>query len=237
MLHNTRTVYSTESLRDAHTLRDLLAVEGVSAVVFRDPFEGGATGGVAGVTIQVGAADEAVARRVVGRFEQRRLRAAGEGSVLDAWPRCPECDAPRMTCCPVCQTAGHHFPAADHELAIPPEPGDAQEPLACGCGGCAAGESGDTSPHAETGSDAVHGHPLHPEALPLLTCTTCDEPFVPRYLQRCEWCGHAFADGIEFELPDDPNEPVEPLNARVVFVFFALAAGALAILAWLAHVL
>ncbi len=233
MLHNTRTVYSTESLRDAHTLRDLLAAEGVSAVVFRDPFERGATGGTGCVTIQVGAADEAAARRVVGRFEQRRLRAA-EGDVIDAWPRCPQCEAPRMTCCPVCQTAGHNFPAADHELCLSAEPGDAGEPLACGCGGCAAAAPGEIGPESGGRSDALQDAASQPAALPLLTCTTCDEPFVPHYLKRCEWCGHAFPDGIEFELPDDP---VEPLNARVVFVFFALAAGALAMLAWLAHVL
>jgi hypothetical protein len=68
----------------------------------------------------------------------------------------------------------------------------------------------------------------------MLTCTTCDEPFVPQYLKCCEWCGHVFPDGFEFERPTDP---AEPLNARVMFVFFALAAGALALLGWLAYVM
>ena len=28
-------------------------------------------------------------------------------------------------------------------------------------------------------------------------CSTCDEPFVPEYPRRCEWCGHEFADGYD----------------------------------------
>ena len=29
------------------------------------------------------------------------------------WPKCPQCGAPRTTQCPVCETTGSEFPAAD----------------------------------------------------------------------------------------------------------------------------
>lgn len=225
---NSRTVYSTEHFGDAQTVRSLLAAEGVSAVLFRDPFESASSAGAAHVHIQVAAGDEPAARRVVGRFERSRLEPGADGTVIDAWPRCPECAAPRMTCCPVCQTAGHDFPQADPEFSVLPEPGAAEEPLACGCGSCSGGGPGGES-SATLQSDATESN-----GPAMLTCTTCDEPFVPRYLKRCEWCGHTFPDGIEFEMPGDP---AEPLNARVVFVFFLLAAVVLAVLAWLAYVL
>ncbi|MDY0168645.1 MAG: hypothetical protein RBS80_19005 [Thermoguttaceae bacterium] len=234
MPHDTRTVYSTEHFGDAQTVRSLLAAEGVSAILFRDPFESARSAGATDVHIQVAAADEAAARRVIGRLERSRLGPGADGTVIDAWPRCPECAAPRMTCCPVCQTAGHDFPQADPEFSVLPEPGAAEEPLACGCGSCSGGgPDGSATPAGEI-SAALPDDATEPDGPVMLTCTTCDEPFVPRYLRRCEWCGHTFPDGIEFELPGDP---AEPLNARVVFVFFSLAAAVLAVLAWLAYVL
>ncbi len=231
---DTRKVHSTESLQDAHTVRALLAAAGVSAVLVRDPFELGRSGGAGEVRIEVAAADETAARRVIGRFEHSRRGPTDEHDAANPWPRCPECAAPRITCCPVCQTAGRDFPQADPYFSVLPEPGAAEEPLSCGCGGCAADPSGEATTLAGGISDLSQDHAREQDAPTMLTCTTCDEPFVPRYLKRCEWCGHTFPDGIEFERPDGP---AEPLNARVVFVFFALAAAALGLLAWLAYVL
>jgi len=227
------TIYSTDSIRDAHTVRDLLAAARVSAVVVRDPFDRKPSGDTSTIGVQVASADEAAARRVVGRLEQGRVHDGAEERVLDTWPRCPECEAPRIASCPVCQTAGHDFPQADFEFSVPPEFADAEEPRSCGCGGCEAEQPGGPAKASGTESETVQDDT--PEPPIMLTCTTCDEPFVPRYLKRCEWCGHTFPDGIEFELPDDT--PAEPLNARVTFVFITLAAAALALLAWLAYVM
>jgi hypothetical protein len=33
--------------------------------------------------------------------------------VIDVWPACPQCQKPRMTICPYCQTAGTELPRAD----------------------------------------------------------------------------------------------------------------------------
>lgn len=64
-------------------------------------------------------------------------------------------------------------------------------------------------------ADLAAGEPV------LLICPTCDEPFEPTYLRRCEWCGHDFGAGLE---PPDIVRPMqtEPLNARVLL---AVAAG------------
>ena len=231
---DTRNVYYTESLHDAHTVRDLLAAAGVSAVLVRDPFEPGPSGGAGEVRIEVAAADEPSARRVIGRFEYSRRGPTAEHDAANPWPRCSECAAPRITRCPVCQTAGHDFPQADPDFAVLPEPGAAEEPLSCVRGGCAADQSGEATTLAGGIFDSSQDHAREREVPTMLTCTTCDEPFVPRYLKRCEWCGHTFPDGTEFERPDGP---AEPLNARVVFVFFALATAALGLLAWLVYVL
>ena len=48
--------------------------------------------------------------------------------------------------------------------------------------------------------------------LPLLICTTCDEPFRPQFYQVCQWCRHEFDDGIA---PPPAPPPMERLNPRV----------------------
>jgi hypothetical protein len=62
----------------------------------------------------------------------------------------------------------------------------------------------------------------------LLLCTTCDEPFEPTYLRRCEWCGHDFGDGFEFARKPSSAK----LNDRVITVVIALAAALVAIFAY-----
>ncbi len=160
-----------------------------------------------------------------------------ESRVSDTWPRCPECGAPRIACCPICQTAGYDFPEVDPEFAVLPDAEAAEEAMSCGCGsgcdGCAEGSSGEDASHGGD-ADGLDDDTPEPDAPTMLTCTTCDEPFVPDYLKRCEWCGHAFPDGFEYEPPADLPEP---LNARILFVFFMLAAGVLALLGWLAYVM
>lgn len=49
----------------------------------------------------------------------------------------------------------------------------------------------------------------------LVICPTCDEPFQPEYLRRCEWCGHDFGTGAEPPRIVRPMEG-EPVNWRTV---------------------
>jgi len=62
----------------------------------------------------------------------------------------------------------------------------------------------------------------------LLLCTTCDEPFEPAYLRRCEWCGHDFGDGFEIER----KEAAANLNERVITMVIGLAIVLVAIFAY-----
>ena len=71
----------------------------------------------------------------------------------------------------------------------------------------------------------------------LVICPTCDEPFRPVYLKRCEWCGHRFADGRD--LPPAPllTSPFAEMNGRawIVLVGVLLTIGALVgLLGWIA---
>ncbi len=71
---------------------------------------------------------------------------------------------------------------------------------------------------------------------PLLICPTCDEPFEPRYLRRCEWCGHDFGSGIA--VPETRREqPAEPPNLRVIIVALATLALLAGLLAYFAMLL
>ncbi len=160
---------------------------------------------------------------------------AADETVIDARPRCPGCGAPRMTCCPICQTAGYDFPQADPRYVVSPDAIEAEGPVACSChGGCGKEGAEENATGADANTDIAPDDAIESVPPTMLVCTTCDEPFVPQYLKRCEWCGYTFADGIELELPDDPTEP---MNMRIIVVFFTLAMGALALLIWLASTL
>jgi hypothetical protein len=102
------------------------------------------------------------------------------------WPCCPQCGRRRLAVCPVCETAGTDF---DRGFS----PGAATCPL--------------NDPQDATAPR---------RARPLVLCPICDEAFRPRFLAHCEWCGHAFGDGIDRPAPE-PTEHTD-LNARVWIV-------------------
>lgn len=180
-----------------------------------------------------------------------------EGPVeLAEWPTCPECGARRTTTCPVCQTSGTDFPQADTRFAGSLELEKGATPTSCGCGsgGCSSGaaktccestsskageveaddapaqgadETGESQARAdaETPNEEAAEEPYGPRLV--LTCTTCDEPFVPEHAGRCEWCGHEFADGYPVDVVEGPPEEEIPMRAWIVMI----GLGALAIAA------
>jgi hypothetical protein len=134
------------------------------------------------------------------------------------WPRCPACGARRTTQCPICQTAGTDFAAADPPEPIVDMPEQAVEE---GCGTCGGGTcAGGATACADGEGDA--------SCPPLLVCPTCDEPFRPEYLRACEWCGHTFAEGR----PAAEEEPAEEINAVTIVLSLGLALLLLGMLAW-----
>lgn len=168
------------------------------------------------------------------------------------WPTCPGCGARRMTCCPICGTPGNDFPPADtgflDEFAQPEEAG---APPCCGHGSSgeesackpedpscfqhARGETEESQPGCEESKGdrpcRCESDPEEERAAPVV-CTTCDEPFSPVYLRRCEWCGHTFPSGRDFEIPS--SLPAEEWNGRILAVLLGTAAVLLALAIWFA---
>jgi hypothetical protein len=70
---------------------------------------------------------------------------------------------------------------------------------------------------------------------PLVLCPTCDEPFTPEFLARCEWCGHPFADGRPSQPPPTVSADSE-FNARVGIVIAGLAAVLVAAVAYFLYI-
>ena len=122
-----------------------------------------------------------------------------------AWPLCNDCRKPRHTMCEICGAAGSDFPLAD----MPPvEELPVQDMTS-------ESSSGETDPGL------------------LVLCPTCDEPFVPEFLRRCQWCDHDFGTGRDYDVvPVGPatSQPIEDLNHRAL----GLALGILAVLVALA---
>ena len=74
----------------------------------------------------------------------------------------------------------------------------------------------------------------------MVLCPTCDEPFVPQFPSRCEWCGHRFRDGYEpppGDLQRVPRLSAYGVGSRVVIVTLGLIAFGAALFGWFYYVL
>ncbi|MDD4270033.1 MAG: DUF2007 domain-containing protein [Pirellulaceae bacterium] len=198
-------VYSAQSVMQAHFLKNLLQEHGIAAVVTNQVLHGGAgvdlVGTPTAAEVLVSAEDAEAARRFALEFDDRLYEggasaAAGredEEAAEPAWPVCPKCGAARTTRCPVCETSGTDFPPADQGYL-----GD--------LAGKAAGSCADSGTCALSKPAENPAEPAEEERKPavILMCTVCDEPFVPSYPRRCQWCGHEFDDGyvVERIVPD-----------------------------------
>jgi hypothetical protein len=238
-LRNPTVIYSARSPQQAHLLKNLLVEAGIAAQVTNDVLTGGSGVDLVGLPtaakVQVPKEDAETARRFAVEFDRQTAQPDDEAELPEpepgpsTWPQCPDCDARRSTRCPVCQTAGTDFAEADPEflgsLGLPDgfDPGEEAEqaaPASCDCGSTHCGnreqlpseETAAIEPAVEASPDAV----LQPRLA--LTCSTCDEPFVPEFPRRCEWCGHEFPDGYDLEaLPEGEHIPT-----RIIVVVCAL---------------
>ena len=236
-------IYHARTPQDAHLLRNLLAERQIEAVVLDAASEDGLgddeLGWAAAARVAVAEDDAEPARQIALEFDRQAAASAAsptaEGPqpeapvtamLADAWPRCPECGAPRSTRCPICGTAGSDFSPADKGFVWIPEPEDAAyRPPSCSCG------SGGCTPAADEDASAPAADQPQPEQpAELLMCPTCDEPFPPQYPRLCEWCGHEFADGFAVDLPQGP---IEQINSRVIAVIVGLLVLAAAMVAYL----
>jgi len=214
-------IFICNELREAYLLRDVLAAEGISAAVVSQGMS--ARLGLAvkaaqpEVRVLVSQSDAMRARQLAVRFQGRRAaelqsasRQTGASHPVDravdgvgaasSWPRCPECNLPRSTRCPICGTAGSNFPPADlpEELSADCPTGGGAAFSCCPsiiCGGQSAAVASSPADTAEASA------PCGEEAVPECICPTCDEPFRPVYHRRCQWCDYEFPDGEDYPLP------------------------------------
>lgn len=236
-------IYHARTVHDANMLKMVLGDEGIQAAVTNQVLESGSAVGATGVafaSVVVNEVDVAAARPIVLEFDRQasaRVGASEETApsaeeppdVVHQWPECPDCDARRITKCPICHTSGTDFVEADPDyLGIPdlPESAPASSGCggSCGCGSAPAASNVDQASAEEETATVAREEEAEPESVPYtLMCSICDEPFVPEYPCRCEWCGHQFDDGY----PVDVNLIArEPISTRAV----AVGAGLLALL-------
>ncbi len=225
-------IYTARTMQDAHLLQNVLSEAGIRALVVNDLLQGGSgvdlVGWATSARVVVAASDALRAREMALEFDRRAVAAAADNSpdeepgapepapqAAAPWPTCPQCQRRRTTWCPVCKTAGSEFPSADLDFSGLLGLSDDAPPHACSCGagGCTPADMGEAGDETEVDKRAP---PV------LLMCPTCDEPFVPRYPRRCEWCGHQFEDGFDGDLPGKAAADEQPFDARVAVVIAAI---------------
>jgi hypothetical protein len=74
----------------------------------------------------------------------------------------------------------------------------------------------------------------------LVICPTCDEPFVPEFPARCEWCGYRFRNGYEPPPIDTSAMPAflsGDVSLRLAMAALGIVLVMAAVLAWFYYVL
>ena len=209
-------IYSAQSVVQAYLLKNLLADQGITAVVSNQLLHGGSgvdmVGTPTAAKVVVAAEDAETAREFALDFDDRSQEQAAwpeepisdEGSV---WPTCPGCGAKRTTRCPICETSGTDFTEADRgflgELAEAAEGAEAGSSCECS-GSCSTKGHGESHGSCGKGEQAAEAVGEDPETM--LMCSVCDEPFEPKYPKHCEWCDYEFEDGYVIERIVGPEE-------------------------------
>jgi len=250
MSANEKVIYVAKTAQEANFLKNVLADEGIAAVVHNEAVEGLA--GVVNVwgtatRVLVSEGDAIEARRIAMEFDRQSTEAAAgshshgsaEGPAREIeWPTCPQCDHPRLVRCPICHTTGDDFEPVDMGFEWIPGLGEqAQE--GCGQGGCGChgsrNESGEECKSADANAaDASEGEaedepPGEDWAKNMLMCHMCDEPFTAEYAATCNVCGHEFGDGVEIAVREHFDDQ---LGHRAFLVVGGLLAVAVAVVAY-----
>lgn len=152
MAGDVKVVYAARTMQDAYLLKNVLEAEGIRAIVTNAVLEGGSGVDILGwptlARVAVNEENESAARRIALDFDraassrdrtaedaaaadealgQRPDTAVSQEALVESWPRCPQCGAPRLTRCPACGTSGTGFPPAD----VQPDPPSPRPLLLC----------------------------------------------------------------------------------------------------------
>jgi len=229
-------IYSAQSVVQAYLLKNLLADQGITAVVSNQLLHGGSgvdmVGTPTAAKVVVAAEDAAAAREFALDFDERSQdQATWPGEPLDydgsAWPTCPQCGAKRTTRCPICETSGTEFTEADRgflgELAESAEGAEAGS--SCSCSGSCS-PKGEADSHGSCGTAVSADEAAEEDPETMLMCSVCDEPFEPTYPKHCEWCDHEFEDGYVIERIVGPEEIPSRAIAVAVVLGLLMLGGA-----------
>ena len=212
------TIYTAGDSAQASLLVNRLERHGIRAMVLNETLQSGAAeiiGQAVALKIVVVASEADAARAIAETFDRELVESAHyENTEERTW------SAETIAAWPVCDGC--------------------QRPRHTMCEIC--GTAGSDFPLADMPpAQAMTDEALSGEAGPVLMvlCPTCDEPFVPEFLRRCQWCDHDFGEGRDYDLaPDGDMAPdgsvtsqlLENLNHRAL----GLAVGVLAVLVALA---
>lgn len=222
-------IYTASNAVEAHQLKNLLEETGIQAFVANENLQGligfDASSWSTAVQVLVAAKHVAAARRMAEEFDRHGHGAAPSvqpvepdrfhenlsGSTISDKPSETEHSAKMRGCivdlCPQCSR---------RRTAV-----------------CPICKTAGSNFHPGQTNVEMDDHLDEP---PLLICPTCDEPFEPSYLRRCEWCGHDFGSGISIPEPTVPTDFESP-NSRVIIVAVGLLALIGGLLAYFAKVL
>ncbi len=185
----------------ASLVRNLLVEEGIDAVVTGDSLAGG-TLGINGpavtACVMVAERDAEAAQQLIAELQQTRVVDAQEDEYQ---PPAQSEDGEAWPICPDCRRRRTTIcPICD--------------------------TAGSEFPRADANYAAVAAQMNRPRPGLAVICTTCDEPWSPDFLRRCEWCGHDFGEGLDGEQVEPPTLPIEhdAADSRVATVCVALLA-------------
>ncbi|HVC97281.1 MAG TPA: DUF2007 domain-containing protein [Pirellulales bacterium] len=206
-------IYTAANVPQAHLLKNLLDEAGIPSSVVNDSLQGVAGevpfGWATSARVLVAEEQAVKSRRIAEEFDASLVAAARKppGRTMEETDEAGAGGAPaRGASCPDCD-----------------------RPRMAMCPVC------DTADSDFPAADQL-ANDMDNEMAALLICPTCDEPFEPGYLRRCEWCGHDFGRGIEPSRPVD-RPPREPMNARVIAVLLLITGSIAGLFAYFALLL
>jgi Putative prokaryotic signal transducing protein len=213
MINSQQVIYIASGTEQAHMLKDALRQQGIDAYVTNEALQFGIGDLPAGVPtaarVVVHKSDAEEARRIALDFDA----AMREGAFVDEdEDELDRQEAEAWPACPHCNRPRH-----------------------TSCPVC--GTAGSSFPQAYLPTEEAAAGTLTtsvPQRL-LVVCPTCDEPFVPQFLARCEWCGHHFRDGQEMPAATPLPASLE-INSRAWIVLAGLVALVGAVLALFAYI-
>ena len=207
MNEHSEVIYSAGRIEEAVIVKQMLEDRGIEAIVENQALQGALgelpPGEATNPRVRVAAENVEKSREVVKAFEHQQHLARERTMDVDIeydenWDEWPTCPDCQRRRQTVCPVC--KTAGTNLPMADPNHDGEA--------------------PTLGPTKEQPYGH------LPLLICTTCDEPFRPQFYKICQWCRHEFEDGLKAPAPPPP---MERLNPRV----WAIAASVAALVAML----